>query len=167
MDLEPEAAMTLIKSASSNSLSSLFLTSFSTSSPTSRNEPESYSEQKIRALVSDRANKTHTHIRISLMLLPKLTSAFTFSSPISTSLLSRQETNSDPSFTDNTTFQTQILEYQNWFRQQHNVSFLAWNDNLATSSFNWAQQCIWAHSVRCPPLHAFLNPGSNSLVMEC
>jgi uncharacterized protein YkwD len=99
------------------------------------------------------------------MLLPKITAALTLSSPISTSLLSRQDTTSDLSFADNSTFETQILQYQNWYRQQHNVSLLTWNDNLATSSLNWAEQCIWAHSVRFP--HILLNPHPNSFLTEC
>lgn len=59
-------------------------------------------------------------------------------------------TPASPQFTDTTLFKDAVLNSTNFYRYEHNATFLAWNDSLATYAADYAPQCIWAHSHGAP-----------------
>ena len=67
----------------------------------------------------------------------------------------------DPGYTSDSDFQSQMIYAHNWFRAEHNASDLTWNDSCATSSQAYANKCIWEHSVRI--IITFL-PGTSSII---
>jgi uncharacterized protein YkwD len=57
-----------------------------------------------------------------------------------------------PSYTSLDTFKDDMLKVTNEYRANHDASPLKWNDTLADYSREWAEACIWKHSVRiCIP----------------
>lgn len=59
---------------------------------------------------------------------------------------------SSSSYTNKTQLQHDTLTQTNSYRQQHNASALKWNISLAIYAQNWADRCLWKHSVRLSPL---------------
>lgn len=57
-------------------------------------------------------------------------------------------TSSSSSYTDPAQLQYDALSLTNTVRQQHNASALMWNKTLAIYALNWADRCLWKHSVR-------------------
>lgn len=51
---------------------------------------------------------------------------------------------------DGQAFQSAVLNSTNYYRAQHQASSLSWNSTLATFANDYAQKCIWQHSV-CSP----------------
>lgn len=51
-------------------------------------------------------------------------------------------------------FRKQMLDAQNWYRDQHGAAPLTWNDNLAQNAKNWASKCSTdpRHQVRNGPV---------------
>jgi hypothetical protein len=54
------------------------------------------------------------------------------------------------SYTSPSAFQNAMLTAHNFFRKEHNVSALTWNQTSATYAANYAKKCVFKHSV-CPP----------------
>ena len=57
-----------------------------------------------------------------------------------------QPTN-EPSFVDDQTFQSTVLNSTNFFRSEHNASSLSWNDSLANFGSDYVGNCDFTHSV--------------------
>src|SRR5690349_14211902 len=55
-------------------------------------------------------------------------------------------TSTSSQYTDDLTLRTSVLNSTNFFRFQHNASYIPWNDSLAGYAQNYSSQCIWAHS---------------------
>lgn len=51
-------------------------------------------------------------------------------------------------YTSDSAFREAALEAHNFYRAQHNVSELVWNDTLADSARRWSEGCVFEHSVR-------------------
>lgn len=49
-------------------------------------------------------------------------------------------------YSDDLIFRTSILNSTNFFRWQHNASYIPWNISLAKYALNYAEECDWAHS---------------------
>lgn len=54
---------------------------------------------------------------------------------------------SSPSYLNPSEFKDAILSMSNAYRTQHSAASLIWNDTLTSYAKDWAQQCIWKHSV--------------------
>lgn len=52
-----------------------------------------------------------------------------------------------PSYTSETDFISAVLQASNDYRTVHDASPLSWNEKLAKYAKNWAEKCIWEHSV--------------------
>ncbi|PGH12681.1 hypothetical protein AJ80_06624 [Polytolypa hystricis UAMH7299] len=50
------------------------------------------------------------------------------------------------SYTDNAEFQDDSLSVTNRYRSEHNARALSWNESLADSALDWADECLWKHS---------------------
>ena len=61
-----------------------------------------------------------------------------------------QPTN-EPTYVDDGAFRDAVLNSTNFFRQEHNASALAWNDSLSDFGRDYADRCLWQHSVRREP----------------
>lgn len=48
-------------------------------------------------------------------------------------------------------FQTAILNSTNYYRAQHQAKAMSWDDKLANYAQEYAQKCIWKHSVSIRP----------------
>lgn len=55
-----------------------------------------------------------------------------------------------PQYTNDLDLRTSVLNSTNYFRFQHNASYLSWNDSLASYATDYAARCIWAHSYGPP-----------------
>jgi hypothetical protein len=51
------------------------------------------------------------------------------------------------SYTSDSDFESAMLTAHNFYRGEHNVSNLSWNDTSATYASNWAKACVFQHSV--------------------
>ena len=51
------------------------------------------------------------------------------------------------SFTSDSDFESAMLAAQNFYRLEHNVTALTWNDTSAKYAANWADNCEFKHSV--------------------
>ncbi len=56
--------------------------------------------------------------------------------------------NSPEEYTSDDKFKHATLDTHNLYRQQHNVTDLKWNDTLAEIATEWAERCVFEHSVR-------------------
>lgn len=52
-----------------------------------------------------------------------------------------------PSYTSLDDFKTTVLRVTNAYRQSHDARPLVWNESLGDYAGNWADRCIWQHSV--------------------
>lgn len=43
--------------------------------------------------------------------------------------------------------QDAVLNSTNYYRAQHQANAISWDDSLASYAQNYAQKCIWQHSV--------------------
>ena len=55
-------------------------------------------------------------------------------------------TGASPQWTDDSTFQSAILNSTNTYRKQHNATALLWNDTLATYAAQHVEPCKFAHT---------------------
>lgn len=55
---------------------------------------------------------------------------------------------SPASYTSLDDFKKTVLQVSNDYRKVHDAKPLVWNDTLAKYALNWAEACIWKHSVR-------------------
>ena len=62
------------------------------------------------------------------------------------------EDSSPPSYTSDSAFTAAVVNSTNVYRTQHNASALAWNASLAAYAQNWANGCVFHHSVHFPAL---------------
>lgn len=67
-----------------------------------------------------------------------------------TSYIASATTPPSPQYTNDLDLRTSVLNSTNLFRYQHNATFLAWNDSLASYAADYAARCIWAHSYGPP-----------------
>lgn len=51
------------------------------------------------------------------------------------------------SYTSDAEFKSEMLAAHNFFRAQHNATALIWSDGRAKTSTDYANQCIFKHSV--------------------
>ncbi|KAH7350986.1 extracellular SCP domain-containing protein Pry1, partial [Rhexocercosporidium sp. MPI-PUGE-AT-0058] len=51
----------------------------------------------------------------------------------------------DPSFADNSQFETQVVDDHNGFRSRHSANPLKWSSQQAISSRDWVSKCQWGH----------------------
>lgn len=63
------------------------------------------------------------------------------------------------SYTDDTTFQDDMLVAHNFYRTEHGVKGLTWNDTSAKIGADYSEACNFVHSVR-------LSSNSGSVVLE-
>lgn len=52
-----------------------------------------------------------------------------------------------PSYTSQNDFKSTVLQTSNDYRAVHDANPLSWNEKLANYAKNWAEKCIWEHSV--------------------
>lgn len=87
-----------------------------------------------------------------LLALPFLVSAATVSTvtvPGPTVATTYVQTATGPpsaQYTDSYRLRTSVLNSTNFFRWQHNASFVSWNASLASYAATYAANCIWSHS---------------------
>lgn len=63
---------------------------------------------------------------------------------------------SPTSYTSLDDFENAVLQVTNDYRSAHDADALVWNETLAEYARNWAEVCIWQHSVRLPlPMNGF------------
>lgn len=55
------------------------------------------------------------------------------------------------SYTNDAAFKSAMLAAHNFYRREHNVSDLAWNDTSAAYASRWAGNCVFKHSVSIYP----------------
>lgn len=53
----------------------------------------------------------------------------------------------DISMTDDCEFADHLLNYHNWYREQHSASALTWNASIAATAEQWTSLCTFRHSV--------------------
>ena len=75
-----------------------------------------------------------------------LASKVSASPAVSTITVSAPPIPTSTSYIKNSDFQDVVLSNHNFFRSEHNVSDLTWNDTLATFASNWAKKCEFEHS---------------------
>ena len=51
------------------------------------------------------------------------------------------------SYTSTNEFKDTVLKVTNEYRSTHDASPLVWNDTLTEYARDWAEACIWKHSV--------------------
>ena len=51
------------------------------------------------------------------------------------------------SYTSDSDFKSSMLKAHNFYRGEHNASNLSWNDTSAEYASNWANACVFKHSV--------------------
>lgn len=56
-------------------------------------------------------------------------------------------TPSPPSYTSIEDFRNTVMSVSNAYRKDHGAGHLIWNKTLADYALNWANGCIWEHSV--------------------
>ena len=56
-------------------------------------------------------------------------------------------TPSPPSYTSIEDFKDTVMSVSNTYRKEHGAGHLIWNKTLADYALNWANGCIWEHSV--------------------
>lgn len=56
-----------------------------------------------------------------------------------------------PSYTSPEDFKDTVLSASNRYRSEHQAIHLVWNETLTKYALDWAQRCIWEHSVRLNP----------------
>lgn len=59
-------------------------------------------------------------------------------------------------YTSDHIFRDTLLNETNYYRAQHDAHGLTWNETLQAYAQDWADRCLWKHSVRRPPV--FLSP---------
>ncbi|KAE8445548.1 hypothetical protein EG329_013312 [Mollisiaceae sp. DMI_Dod_QoI] len=64
--------------------------------------------------------------------------------PVPLRISSRQST--DPAFTNDNEFQSQVISNHNWYRAEHSAAPLTWSDSLAGTSQAWVSKCLFQHS---------------------
>lgn len=57
---------------------------------------------------------------------------------------------SPASYTSLDDFKKAVLQVSNNYRKAHDAEPLVWNETLTEYAHNWAETCIWKHSVRIP-----------------
>lgn len=94
------------------------------------------------------------YLCLHLLVLPVLAAAqsvvtastVTVAGPTATTFVAAASTPASSQYTDDLTFRTSMLSSTNLYRFQHNASYLAWNDSLASFAADYASKCIWSHS---------------------
>jgi len=79
----------------------------------------------------------------------------------STVTVSAAPTPTSTSYTDDATFEKDMLEAHNFYRGQHNASSLSWNDTSAKVAEGWSEGCEFEHSVRFSSSFPSFLPSSN------
>jgi len=79
-------------------------------------------------------------------LLASKVSASPAAAAASTITMSTPPAPTSTSYIKNTDFQEVMLSTHNFFRLEHNVSALTWNDTLATFASSYAKKCEFEHS---------------------
>jgi len=68
----------------------------------------------------------------------------------STTVLATPSAPSAASYTSFDDFKRTVLQVSNDYRRSHDANPLVWNETLVKYARNWAEACLWKHSVRCP-----------------
>ncbi|KAI9640793.1 hypothetical protein NHQ30_010633 [Ciborinia camelliae] len=79
--------------------------------------------------------------------------------PSPTSQSSQSPSNS--SYISDSQFEIDILSAHNFYREQHNVSDLIWNETSAKLALDWSRHCIFNQSLTGPPPTQNLLSGEN------
>lgn len=61
---------------------------------------------------------------------------------------------SPASYTSLDDFKKTVMQVSNEYRKAHSAKPLAWNETLTKYARNWAETCIWKHSVCTSPVPA-------------
>lgn len=51
-----------------------------------------------------------------------------------------------PEYTNSLDFRTSILNSTNFYRYEHNASYMYWNETLAKYAQSYSEKCVWQHS---------------------
>jgi hypothetical protein len=97
-----------------------------------------------------------------------LSTATLFPLPTAVIHLNPPAQQTDPSYTSDSDFQSQMIYAHNWFRAEHSASDLTWNESCAASSQAHADKFIWKHLVYTPsypPLFALSCINANDRVI--
>ena len=95
---------------------------------------------------------THHHHQtaiMSLKYLPIISALLSvaLSTPVVTVTASSAPSPTSPSYTDAETFQQDMLTAHNFYRDEHGVEDLVWNETSAEFAADWAEGCRFEHSV--------------------
>jgi hypothetical protein len=91
--------------------------------------------------------------RISLLPIRLMALLITFSYHATAAISTVTITVSSPAiptstpYTNDAAFKSAMLAAHNFYRSEHNVSNLAWNDTSAAYASTWAGNCVFKHSV--------------------
>jgi uncharacterized protein YkwD len=66
----------------------------------------------------------------------------------STIVLATPTAPSPASYTSFDDFKKTVLQVSNDYRRSHDANPLVWNETLVKYAQNWAEACLWKHSVR-------------------
>jgi len=94
---------------------------------------------------------THHHHQttiMSLKYLPIISALLSvaLSTPVVTVTASSAPSPTSPSYTDAETFQQDMLTAHNFYRDEHGVEDLVWNETSAEFAADWAEGCRFEHS---------------------
>jgi hypothetical protein len=89
-----------------------------------------------------------------LLLLPVFSFAQTIVVATQVVTVSPSAATSSSQYTSDSDFQSSILNSTNTFRSEHNATALTWNTSLATYASDYANNCVWQHSVRVNDPHS-------------
>lgn len=94
------------------------------------------------------AYPTMSPLTLILLFAPALITAQT----ASTITVSAAPLPTSPSYTDADSFQKDMLTAHNFYRGEHGVKDLVWNETSADFASDWAEGCRFVHSVSFPLL---------------
>lgn len=67
----------------------------------------------------------------------------------STTVVASPTAPSPASYTSFDDFKETVLQVSNDYRRAHDAKPLVWNKTLTEYALNWAEACVWRHSVSC------------------
>lgn len=101
------------------------------------------------------SNPHHQLTQYLLLLILFVTLTISSAGPVTmvVTVTAAPSSPSSPSYLSPSEFKNAVLSLTNTYRTQHNAVSLVWNDTLVTYAKDWAQKCMWKHSVS-PFLHS-------------